>query len=391
MLMLTLLGVELTMMTMMMLYYPLALIQSLLDDFPDLRVGILYDIGCQLNKHITKAQWESERHHNLTTAIDVNIRQKLELGRLLCLEDRMYRVWDEDTLLELRAFDRLDRFQDLATQIAEQRRKVWFAKTEVRRHFLALRAEQWPLDPENKVGGSSRLGTHKKERIMGAIARRTRTMKKTLNNYNDLARAFAEQNPDQPASPEVEYVNLISMEPDDPFWSNGLVQDLNQPTQLLQPFLSNKSLDSLSIGGKVEVAKGLLHNTFVRISTLTLHWDSKAMSVMMLTPAQIGDLALMTLWKSQVCRINDLRSKDCASIKLGDFENLFGPVNQMQEDPPQNRLLVIEEGGEEEEEEELWHIGIEEEWENRINEGMLINMMANVGLERDIPPPILVY
>ncbi|EGG01490.1 uncharacterized protein MELLADRAFT_110958 [Melampsora larici-populina 98AG31] len=155
---------------------------------------------------------------------------------------------DEDTLLELRVFDCLDRFQDLVTQIAEQRRKVgnvdivnlppaavdsflkvWFAKTKVCRRFLALRVEQWPLDPENKVGGSSRLGTHEKERIMGAIARRTRTMKKTLNNYKDLACAFAGQNPDQPASPEVEYVNPISMEPDDPFWSNGLFTHSTEP------------------------------------------------------------------------------------------------------------------------------------------------------------------
>ncbi|EGF99526.1 uncharacterized protein MELLADRAFT_112648 [Melampsora larici-populina 98AG31] len=199
-------------------------LNSLLDDFPDLRVAILYDIGCQLDKHIRKhtaewlhrklqntistikaaretlnkwlkvpnphrpgamyteafflAQWDSERKHNIATSKDIKTCQMLALGRLLCLEDRMYQVWDEDTQQELRAFDRLQRFQDLATQITEQRRKVgtseilralseagrdrflkvWFAKTEVRTRFLALRAEQRPLDPENRVGGSSRLG-----------------------------------------------------------------------------------------------------------------------------------------------------------------------------------------------------------------------------------------
>lgn len=294
-------------------HYPLSLLQSLLDDFPDLQLGVLYDIGCHLDKHITKhkklpeyqcrimlgtsvfhayvhswscqlsynprflefwglsdgeglertwldlaalvarsrtstrlhrlqliggrcdyliirnkkhtmdwlqrrlkstnttiaaaqetldmwlqkpnphqpgelytraffrAQWDSERKHNLTTSKDVKIRQKLELGKLLCLEDQMYQVWDRDEVHVLGAFDRLARFQDLEAQIAAQRNKVgitdaltnlnqagqdsflkvWFAKTEVRTRFLALRAEQRPLDPENRVGGTSRLGKYK--------------------------------------------------------------------------------------------------------------------------------------------------------------------------------------------------------------------------------------
>ncbi|KAH9809795.1 hypothetical protein DFH28DRAFT_904299 [Melampsora americana] len=547
-------------------YYPLALIQSLLDDFPDLRVGILYDIGCHLDKHIKKQNkipeyrrriilgtsvfhayvhsWGCQLQYNPRflqywglsdgeglerlwsdlTPLIARLRTSTRLHRFQAIASRL--LWTRganrsilirqessthqsffglsgsqkdiitspppktsrsnkssslagycvskiacikfDTHLELRAFDRLDRFQDLAAQIAQQRRKVgisdlvtlpneavdsflkvWFAKTEVRSRFLALRAEQWPLDPENRVGGSSRLGTHEKERIMGAIQRRTRTMKKTLNNYNRLASVFAEEHPDLPASPAIEYGNLIHMEPDDPFWSNGLfthstepwavdrgtqvgmralarlqrgkeeirrlgwevrramrwatreherlwvilnqlrVQDLNHPSQILQPFLSNEALGSLSIGGKVDVVKGILHNALVRISTLTLYWDSKAMLVMMSTPAQLGDLELMTLWKSHVCRINDLRSIGYGSIKQGDFENLFGPVD------PQHRLPVIEEVEEDEEveevEEEQWQNGIEEEWENGIDGGMLINMMANVGLEHDLPPPILAF
>lgn len=36
--------------------------------------------------------------------------------------------------------------------------KVWYAKTDVRTRFLALRCEQRPLDPENRVGGGSKLG-----------------------------------------------------------------------------------------------------------------------------------------------------------------------------------------------------------------------------------------
>ncbi|KAH9821576.1 hypothetical protein DFH28DRAFT_882991, partial [Melampsora americana] len=36
--------------------------------------------------------------------------------------------------------------------------RVWYAKTDDRTHFLALQAEQKPLDPKNKVAGGSKLG-----------------------------------------------------------------------------------------------------------------------------------------------------------------------------------------------------------------------------------------
>ena len=39
-----------------------------------------------------QAQWDSERHHNIITSKDIKIQQKIALGRLLCLEDRMYEV-----------------------------------------------------------------------------------------------------------------------------------------------------------------------------------------------------------------------------------------------------------------------------------------------------------
>ncbi|KAH9807539.1 hypothetical protein DFH28DRAFT_914743 [Melampsora americana] len=486
------------------MYYPLSLIQSLLDDFPEMRVGILYDIGCHLDKHIKKQgkipeyqrriilgtsvfhayvhSWGCQLHYNPRyldfwglsdgeglerlwsdlTPLIARLRTSTRLHRLQSIAARCEYLternqkhtayWlhrrlkhttstikaaqdtldtDEDTQQELRAFDRLQRFQDLATQITEQRKKVgtsdimialspagqdqflkvWFAKTEVRTRFLALRAEQRPLDPENKVGGSSRLGTHEKERIMLAIERRTRTMKKTLTNYNRLASEFQRWHPDQPASPVIEYSDLIHMEADDPFWNNvqrgheelrrlgwevrrsmrwatqeheclwtilnHLKIDENPNSELIQHFMTNEALQSLSIAGRIQVAKGLLHNAFVKMSRLALYWDSKAMQVMMRTPAQLGDLELMTLWKTQRNRIARLRSSGYGSIRHGDFEHLFGPVRLDDiVDPHQERqgnaLYIIDED----------EIG-EAEWENRIDAGMLITMMQNVGLEED--------
>ncbi|KAH9821120.1 hypothetical protein DFH28DRAFT_923554 [Melampsora americana] len=359
---------------------------------------------------------------------------------------------------------------DLATQITEQRAKVgnsdtlrnlsqpgqdcflklWFAKTEVRTRFLALRAEQRPLDPENRVGGSSRLGTHEKERIMQAIERRSQTMKKTLNNYNCLAREFEEKYPDHQASPPIEYLELIQKEADDHFWNDGIfthlgkpwavdcgtqlgmralarfkrgkeelrrlgwevrramrwstkehtrlwdilndikVYDVNQPSDLIQHFLSNEVLASLPNQGKIEVGKGLLHNAFVKITTLCIYWDDKAMEVMMRTPAQLGDLELMTLWKTQLNRITHLRALGFASSRLGDFENLFETVknNDIINVEEQNRPVVPILDNHDEVE---WGNGIDQEWENGINEGMLMNMMANVALEREDHLPVLAF
>ncbi|KAH9808234.1 hypothetical protein DFH28DRAFT_910459 [Melampsora americana] len=491
------------------LYYPLSLIQSLLDDFPELRVGILYDIGCQLDKHIKKQNkipeyqrrivlgtsvfhayvhsWGCQLHYNPRfldfwglsdgeglkrlwsdlTPLIARLRTLTRLHRLhranfiqqhssglngtrkggtilqhlkTSRRARSLRLENFsaskiacirfDTQQELRAFDRLQRFQDLATQITEQRKKVgtsdilntltlegqdlflkvWFAKTEVRTRFLALRAEQRPLDPENKVGGSSRLGTHEKERIMLAIEKRTRTMKKTLTNYNRLAREFQNRHPDQPASPAIEYSDLIHMEADNPFWNNvqrgheelrrlgwevrrsmrwavaeherlwpilnHLKNNDDPGSELIQHFMNNDTLQSLSISGRIQVVKGLLHNLFVKMSRLALYWDSKAMQVMMKTPAQLGDLALMTLWKTQRNRIVRLRSSGYGSIRHGDFDHLFGPVrlDDIIHRPQESVEDIVDQHQE--------TIG-EAEWENRIDAGMLITMMQNVGLEED--------
>ncbi|EGF97081.1 uncharacterized protein MELLADRAFT_114609, partial [Melampsora larici-populina 98AG31] len=185
-----------------------------------------YQPGTNYNAAYFKTQWEAERAANRTTAKDIKVRQQIELGKLLCLEAKMYETWANDTDNEEHTFKRLDDFQTIAKDIEAQRKKVglpeslsrlprtltynfaksataidlflkvWYAKTEVRTRFLALRAEQRPLDPENKVGGGSKLGQHEKERIMTAISKRSKTMKKALATYNKVAQQFQADFPD---------------------------------------------------------------------------------------------------------------------------------------------------------------------------------------------------
>ncbi|EGG11274.1 uncharacterized protein MELLADRAFT_92206 [Melampsora larici-populina 98AG31] len=492
--------------------YPLSLLQSLMKDFPDLCVGVLYDIGCVLNKHIKKHNKLPEYQQQLMLGTSVFHAYVHSWGCQLTYNPRFLDFWglsDGEGLerlcyifkmrifdqsqsnafshlatskieqrqldnrrsarhiehvlsglqkevttsehrrtprfannfswassyawktvcirSELQAFDCLARFQDLVTQIAELRGKVglsdllnrlpragqdcflklWFAKTEVRSRFLSLRAEQRPLDPENRVGGSSRLGTHKKEHIMLAIQLRTRTMKKTLTNYNNFAREFQALHPEVPTSPVVEYSVLIHMQADDPVnrgqeemrrlgweirrsmrWLTHEHErlwkiltylrdddDTNETRELIQKFKEHKVIESLSTSGKIDVIKTLTHNTFVKLCTLTIHWDQKAMEVLMRTPPQLGDLELMTCWKSQRHRIDTLHASGCGSTREGDFEHLFEnlrlddvvvqPQDLQAADPLEDGLSDFEDG----------------EWENGLDAGMLINMMDNIGLE----------
>ncbi|KAH9812834.1 hypothetical protein DFH28DRAFT_898347 [Melampsora americana] len=346
-----------------------------------------YEPGRKYTKAFFRKQWASERPANIENSKDIKIRQQIELGRLLCLEDLHYKVWLEDGSHEQRAHERLERVQQLGIEIAAQRAKVglpdcfthlpkdavdlllkvWFAKTEVRNRFLALRAKQRPLDPENCVGGSSHLGTHEKERIMDAIQRRTQTMKKTLTNYNRLAQLAMRWG-----------TTLF-----DRLW-NILESLLNSDIlpESIHPFLHHDIISSASLRAKVSIVKGVLHNELTRIAGLTLRWDFKIQEVFMRSEAQVGDLELMTRWKWQIQSMEKLRSNDFGSCKAGDFEHLFPPVR--------HDIIpdIVQLGGPEEPDEvpdgDLSDSN-EEKWAQGIDEGMMRNMFDAVGNEVDQP------
>ncbi|EGG10126.1 uncharacterized protein MELLADRAFT_103528 [Melampsora larici-populina 98AG31] len=344
-----------------------------------------YEPGRKYTTAFFRKQWQSERLANIENSKDIKIRQQIELGRLLCLEDLHYKVWLEDGSHEQRAAERLERVQQLGIEIAAQRQKVglpdcfthlpkdafdlllkvWFAKTEVRTRFLALRAEQRPLDPENRVGGSSHLGTHEKERIMDAIQKRTRTMKKILSNYNYMA----------------QQAMRWATTSFDRLWN--ILEPLSQSDILpesVQPFLEHDILSSASLRAKVSIVKGVLHNELTRIAELTLRWDFKIKQVYLKTEAQVGDLQLMTRWQWQLQKMEELRLNGFGSTKAGDFEHLMPTVPVRHDIIPQG----VREGGPEEPDEvgdgDVSDIN-EEEWAQGIDEGMMRNILEAIGHE----------
>ncbi|KAH9809487.1 hypothetical protein DFH28DRAFT_1133358 [Melampsora americana] len=379
-----------------------------------------------------REQWKAKRKTNLEQYKDIKVRQRLELGRLLCLEDLLYKTWDKDAHNREHAFDRLHCFQDVAKDILEQRMKiglsdtfttlsragkdlllkVWFTKTEVRTRFLALKAKQRPLDPENRVGGGSRLGTHEKERIMLAIQRRTRTLKKHLTTYTHIAQEFQELYPNHPTSPVIKYGNLMQADADNHFWNDGIFTHSEEPwevdhrTQAGMCVLARLQrgqeelrclgwevrrsmrwathehnriwniLVALKEAGnsKIGVAEGMLHNAFVKIAGFQKVWDIRVMEVLQRTPEQVGDYKLMTIWKSQLLKVRQLRSSGCGSTKAGDFKHLFSPHNGLEGAQVAGGAEVDDEAH------DLSDVDAEA-WEIRVDQGMILNIIDAVGEE----------
>ncbi|EGG02507.1 uncharacterized protein MELLADRAFT_110107 [Melampsora larici-populina 98AG31] len=356
-----------------------------------------YKPGRKYTMAFFQKQWESERRANIENSKDIKICQQIELGRLLCLEDLHYKVWLEDGTHEERAADWLERVQQLGIEIAAQRQKVglpdcfthlskdavdlllkvWFAKTEVRRRFLALRAEQRPLDPENRVGGSSHLGTHEKEQIMDAIQKRTRTMKKALTNYNNMAQQFADKFPEHPTSP-VQRAMRWATTSFDRLWN--ILEHLAHSDILpdaIQPFLEHNIISSASLHAKVSIVKGVLHNELTRVARLSFRWNSKIKEVFLKTEAQVGDMQLLAQWQLQLRKMEVLRLNGFGLTKAGDFEHLMPRVPVRHDIIPDG---VREGGPEEPEDGDLSDIN-EEEWAQGIDEGMMQNIINAVGNE----------
>ncbi|KAH9809628.1 hypothetical protein DFH28DRAFT_904410, partial [Melampsora americana] len=354
-----------------------------------------YDPQEKYTPSFFRRQWQAERAASISTAKDTKVRQQLELGRLLCLEDLALQTWLGDANNEGAAFARLNRVQSITEDIVAQRKivglpecfssltrerfdlllKVWYTKTEVRTRYLALRLESQPLDPEKKAGGGSTLGTHEKERIIAAIQKRTRTLKKHLTSYNKFAQSFRDLFPNRPTSPVRRAMR----------WATNLharlwtvVHHLTHSEEVtpasITTFIHHNILRDVSSPAKVRIVKGLLHNEYTRICQLQLRWHVKLVEVFMNTRAQTGDEQLIELWMLQGRRIQKLRSIDFGSIRGGDFENLMPlvPVDvheELNDDEQVNDLPQAPEP-----QEDLASEVDEDEWEDVIDEGMLQNM-----------------
>ncbi|KAH9807202.1 hypothetical protein DFH28DRAFT_916508 [Melampsora americana] len=148
----------------------------------------------------------------------------------------------------------------------------------------------------------------------------------------------------------------------------------NNPIDMIENFLENPVLETLSTDSKIGVAEGMLHNAFVKIAGFQKVWDIRVMEVLQRTPEQVGDYELMTIWKSQLLKVRQLRSSGCGSTKAGDFKHLFSPHNGLEGAQVAGGAEVDDEA------DDLSDVDAEA-WERRVDQGMILNIIDAVGEE----------
>ncbi|WAR61378.1 hypothetical protein PtB15_12B63 [Puccinia triticina] len=222
--------------------------------------------GSNYTNSFFEQQWRDEQAYHVTTN-QSSERAQVELGRLLCMEEELNDAWSAIAMTPEQALTRARSCATLARKLEAQRRlappnsensnltasnqdklsKVWFAKTELRRSFLALVEEKQPLLCVCRAGEATTLGkfahrpsvftenhskfnsgTQGQQKLSEALRKRVAQLRTTLNDYNRLARSFIQSNPTHAAPPIIDYSALLALQPDDTFWNDGLFTNANE-------------------------------------------------------------------------------------------------------------------------------------------------------------------
>ncbi|WAQ84054.1 hypothetical protein PtA15_4A505 [Puccinia triticina] len=346
-------------------------------------------------------QWVLERTY-YRDRNNEKVEQKLELGRLLTLEEDLNAAWEtipntpEDTLA------RVNRISETRAKVEQQRQrigadqilegvtraheglflKVWWAKTDLRRKYLALLEEKRPLDAV-RMGTASKLGTDGKERLIASIRKKTHALQAVVNTYNRHLDAFHVAFPDRPILERAVYDSILRMEPDDIFWKDGVFTNHEEPWAIdpdtqdgmrlvarqqrareearrigremrrairwavtehqriiplmfglatesewvktrLQPVLNHPMLQTLSLEDQLDCMKAILHNHFILLSRLQLEWNKNVEHIISNTGPYENDADLLRDWNEQVLRLSFLKQTGNLSMVSGDFENAIG-------------------------------------------------------------------
>lgn len=370
-----------------------------------------------------EAQWIAERSY-YGNRDHVKEEQKIELGKLLALEQDLIEEWEEirspeESLACVRSM------REIQLKIEQQRQriganellagltpeseslflKVWWAKTNLRQKFLALLEEKRPLDAVRK-GVASKLGTDGKERLIIAIRKRTAALQAVLNTYNRHLDAFHLAFPQLTTLKKIEYDELMSLDADSSFWSDGVFTNKEEPWAVdadtqdgmrllarltrceeevrrigqeirraarwaitehnriiplmfgltsemdwanarLQPVMNHSILQTLSSDDdQLDAIKAILHNHFIELSSLQLHWNTKLVSLVSASGPYENDNELINDWNEQLVRLTFLKASGHLSVVAGDFNNAIGnALDNVDEAALQNFLTQDFNGG----------------------------------------------
>ncbi|KAA1115109.1 hypothetical protein PGT21_031637 [Puccinia graminis f. sp. tritici] len=352
-------------------------------------------------KHFFEEQWALERQYYEDRNHEKE-EQKVELGRLLTLEEDLNKAWENIPQTSEDALARVITICDIQNKIEQQRQrigegqilegvnhehetlflKVWWAKTDLRRKYMALLEEKRPLDAV-RMGIASKLGTDGKERLIISIRKKATALETVVNTYNLHLEAFHLAFPNRPVLEPAVYDSILGMEADNIFWTDGVFTNREEPWAIdpntqdgmrlvaryqrgreeycrigremrrairwavtehkkiiplmfglatnsehvkvqLQPALTHPILQTLSSEDQLDCMKAILHNHFILVSSLQLAWNSNVEHILFNTGPYENDPELIRDWNEQVLRLSFLKQTGNLSMVAGDFENAFG-------------------------------------------------------------------
>ncbi|EFP85189.2 uncharacterized protein PGTG_11358 [Puccinia graminis f. sp. tritici CRL 75-36-700-3] len=200
-------------------------------------------------------QWQLEQQYHRRTNLSVK-KQKVELGRLLCLEEALDTAWRNVTLTPEQALARATTCATLTRKIAEQRTligealmtavseieqggveteqerdllmMILYNKTELRQKFLALLEEKQPLVRVRRAGETSSLGTRAQQKLMALLHKHAEQLRTVLESYTQQVLKYIADYPTRPAPRIIQYADLLELPSDDPFWNDGFFSDSNE-------------------------------------------------------------------------------------------------------------------------------------------------------------------
>ncbi|PLW05637.1 hypothetical protein PCASD_26272, partial [Puccinia coronata f. sp. avenae] len=322
-------------------------------------------------------QWDNEQAYHLESNQSTREKQEKELGRLLRLETQLESKWSVESISSTQAIARAQIVSNLLIQITEQREKVgnamvllnltstekdellmiWHAKNEIRQKYLALIEEKEPLTQVCRPGEQTTLGTAGQQKILESMRRRASGLQKVLREYNERVGDFVQEFPERVHPRQIEYAKLMQLEPDDPFWNNGMFTNQSKPWAVdpnnqkgihhlaalnrgieeqrrigwevrramrwaidrhqqlqriidafhhptdspdLNAVLQQPILQLLDGPSRLAAAKALIHAALIKIKNIQMIWNDYCIKLINKNASQPGETDICTAWSNQI-------------------------------------------------------------------------------------------
>ncbi|POW08334.1 hypothetical protein PSTT_07644 [Puccinia striiformis] len=228
----------------------------------------------QLHKSILRRAMDPEQSYHLNVN-QTREKQRQELGKLLCLQDKHDQAWQANATTVEQGIARAAECRDIADRLSRHRItigphalidnldrnqsellwKAWYSKIDVRQKYLALAEEKQPLLQACRPGEHTTLGiswffsisfgkfccrgitdvylatvgTRANQRLILSVRDRGKELHAAIDSYTRYVLAFIAACPTRHAPPTMSYDELLRLQPDDPFWNDGLFTNGNEP------------------------------------------------------------------------------------------------------------------------------------------------------------------